>query len=897
MKKIIIFLTIVMMVAIAALWSPAITPEKVTSHQGLYWGLVTPDSAALPWGRVRQVIHDSLNAHDGRLSDSSHVYYFANAHGDSAWVYYLGAHGGHLWYFGDSLILSSSSYIGVKAAESLLASIGSVHKVRDSVRKAQDTANLALSTANAKADTNTVRSGLAAKLDTNGIAANSKLLQGKDTTALWNAKTLQGKDTTAMWKHAGTDSALRQKGDTGIFSGAVGIGTAIPSATVDVKDTTLAHSGALAGTALNVSQTWKTSGAPSAAVINALDSGSSAASKLLSCRLGGIPMFEVTKTGRNNVWGASSGGFYFAAIASDNAQLGFDMIDLSGAPVAKGTSAARFVKNADALTLHYYNGQTVGNALGGAAGVGYALNLLTGGVAIDTGFNRSTEKLFVKGNALVSDTLRAAVIPTPVETAKTLQGKDTTAIHIYAGRDSAKVQVGDTGVFTNGRSPTSAASGQNSWAGGLNDTASGKASFVGGGSVNRASGDSSAVVGGKRNRATAAYAFVGGGDLNTASGAQSAIAGGSSGTASGQYSAVGGGLSNTSGYLCAVAGGYTNAASGTAAVIGGGSNNVAKGNYSAIAGGDANLDSAYGGVALGCSLRVKAADSGAVVIGAGHGSGRIVSSGKWSTTLGSDSTVVLGTMRVARPAKVDSGLTVGSLAFTAPDSTLSLRADGVAARPVGYFSAGEFDHNNNNSWMGIWRGVALSSGGNSMVIPTSPQHPGIYSLNSSTSANSGFYFTTWAYAYCLAGSEVADFVIRGESLSGTSAWAGFLDFYAYTGGRPGTGVYYELSGTTLRGFTSTASTRDSTASTYSITKLRWYRLNVTLSSAATRAYFAVYDSVNTRVFYDSVSTQIPTGATGHGIAATNSGTTAYPLVDVDYMSIWIPRALAGRATR
>jgi hypothetical protein len=140
-----------------------------------------------------------LNAHDGRLSDSSHVYYFANAHGDSAWVYYLGAHGGHLWYFGDSLILSSSSYIGVKAAESLLASIGSVHKVRDSVRKAQDTANLALSTANAKADTNTVRSGLAAKLDTNGIAANSKLLQGQDTTALWNAKTLQGKDTTALW--------------------------------------------------------------------------------------------------------------------------------------------------------------------------------------------------------------------------------------------------------------------------------------------------------------------------------------------------------------------------------------------------------------------------------------------------------------------------------------------------------------------------------------------------------------------------------------------------------------------------------------------------------------------------------------------------------------------------
>jgi hypothetical protein len=31
------------------------------------------------------------------------------------------------------------------------------------------------------------------------LAASASLLQGKDTTALWNAKTLQGKDTTAKW--------------------------------------------------------------------------------------------------------------------------------------------------------------------------------------------------------------------------------------------------------------------------------------------------------------------------------------------------------------------------------------------------------------------------------------------------------------------------------------------------------------------------------------------------------------------------------------------------------------------------------------------------------------------------------------------------------------------------
>lgn len=44
--------------------------------------------------------------------------------------------------------------------------------------------------------------GDTAKVDTSQtwpLAANSGLLQGKDTTALWNAKLLQGKDTTALW--------------------------------------------------------------------------------------------------------------------------------------------------------------------------------------------------------------------------------------------------------------------------------------------------------------------------------------------------------------------------------------------------------------------------------------------------------------------------------------------------------------------------------------------------------------------------------------------------------------------------------------------------------------------------------------------------------------------------
>ena len=111
---------------------------------------------------------DTANAHNARQADSFHVYYYANVHGDSMWAYYIGAHGGHVVVFGDSTVLSSHTYFGAKVPDSLLAT------------------------------RYFVTNGLAAKLDTNGTAAGAKLLEGKDTTALWNAKTLQGKDTTAI---------------------------------------------------------------------------------------------------------------------------------------------------------------------------------------------------------------------------------------------------------------------------------------------------------------------------------------------------------------------------------------------------------------------------------------------------------------------------------------------------------------------------------------------------------------------------------------------------------------------------------------------------------------------------------------------------------------------------
>jgi hypothetical protein len=111
--------------------------------------------------------------------------------------------------------------------------------------------------------------------DTSGVSKNSKLLQGKDTTALWNAKTLQTLDTAAIKSRSlavggtATNSALLQgKDTTALFNAktlqtldttaiksrslAVG-GTATNSALLQGKDTTWVKSRAGGVTAGEVS--------------------------------------------------------------------------------------------------------------------------------------------------------------------------------------------------------------------------------------------------------------------------------------------------------------------------------------------------------------------------------------------------------------------------------------------------------------------------------------------------------------------------------------------------------------------------------------------------------------------------------------------------------------------
>jgi len=105
------------------------------------------------------------------------------------------------------------------------------------------------------------------------LAANSSLLQGQDTTALWNAKTLQTKDTTWVKAQAGNASTLQTLDTTAIKSRSLPAdGKAVDATGAD--SASLADSAKVAGNAHTIQTkdtTWVKAQAGNAATLQTLD--------------------------------------------------------------------------------------------------------------------------------------------------------------------------------------------------------------------------------------------------------------------------------------------------------------------------------------------------------------------------------------------------------------------------------------------------------------------------------------------------------------------------------------------------------------------------------------------------------------------------------------------------
>jgi hypothetical protein len=138
-------------------------------------------------------------------------------------------------------------------------------------------------------------------------------------------------------------------------------------------------------------------------------------------------------------------------------------------------------------------------------------------------------------------------------------------------------------------------------------------------------------------------------------------------------------------------------------------------------------------------------------------------------------------------------------------------------------------------------------------------------------------------AFVIEGGEFGEFIINPQTNTNTTIRAGHHNATSATA--PTNGVFFEIVAGAVVGICRNGGTQTATATLATLSTSTWYRLRYRVNLAKTEALFQVFSETGTLLGSGTVTTNIPTGTVGHGIIATNSGTTAVNLVTVDYMSL------------
>ncbi len=191
-----------------------------------------------------------------------------------------------------------------------------------------------------------------------------------------------------------------------------------------------------------------------------------------------------------------------------------------------------------------------------------------------------------------------------------------------------------------------------------------------------------------------------------------------------------------------------------------------------------------------------------------------------------------------------------------------------------------------------WISAAIGAGTTSAQAGLS-SHPGRVRITSSTTANSGFRYMTDVNAFLISGGESAEFVFNIQTLTNMTMRMGFLDTATVTDAVDG--VYLEVPATGAAVCkTSSNSTRTTSSTVATLSTATWYRVKISVNSAANAATCEIFNDSGTSLGAQTNSANIPTASgreTGNGILATNSGTVATAIVDLDYMAVWWDRNL------
>jgi len=174
-------------------------------------------------------------------------------------------------------------------------------------------------------------------------------------------------------------------------------------------------------------------------------------------------------------------------------------------------------------------------------------------------------------------------------------------------------------------------------------------------------------------------------------------------------------------------------------------------------------------------------------------------------------------------------------------------------------------------------------------------HPGIVEFHCPATNVSGLGITTTLSndnGLLISGTETTEFVFKVPVTANTAIRLGFQD--KYYSAAVVNGAYVYISTTTVSGICTGSSSSTATSSDYTLTQDTWYRAKVVVNSDATQVDFFLYSEAGSELWTDNVTTNIPTTAgqeTAHGAVAWTTTTTAHTLMYLDYMNLYMTRAL------
>jgi hypothetical protein len=192
-----------------------------------------------------------------------------------------------------------------------------------------------------------------------------------------------------------------------------------------------------------------------------------------------------------------------------------------------------------------------------------------------------------------------------------------------------------------------------------------------------------------------------------------------------------------------------------------------------------------------------------------------------------------------------------------------------------------------------WASTGVSSGTQGAIVG-SVNHPGIVKVNSSSTANSGYYYEFINSSLAgLHGNEVTTAIIFPIRTDSVTTRFGFHD--ATSSSDAVDGVYFEVvpGDGECSGKTANNSVRSTTGTHYHLSNSTWYRLYLVVNGDATRVDYYIFDAAGTQLWTDNLTTNIPTArSTGHGIICTKTLGGVSELINIDYIDCYL-----GRLTR